>query len=485
MTRNTKGILKIFGRLLVVTGMALLVPGIMAALEGELVYMQAFLAPSAIALTIGALLACSYRKAGAKLSSKDGMLIAAITWIGASLIGTIPYLAGGITTSFMAAIFESISAFTTTGATVFEDVSALPACYLIWRSLSQWLGGLGVIVLLSSLMLSAAGGTARLLHADISGISNTKVALSKNAATFVYGIYTGFTILEVLLLKLGGLNWMDSIVFSCSTVSTGGLTNYTSGLAAVSTQYIAMVLGIFMVISGLDYTLFYRGFKGERGFFGRNSEVKAYFGIMFAAAALIAVNLSATGTVSDDEAISQGLFNTISYMTTTGISVGNPDAWPTFSKILLTVLSFVGSCSSSTGGALKVIRIVVLSKLIWRSFTTRIHPQAVIAVKVSGKPLKSNASNRIVYYLLTYTVVLFAGIFLLSFDAPDMQTAITSAAAALNNIGRGFGAMGVCANYSSFTGFSQAVLCALMLLGRLEIYTLLLLLNRDFWKEKI
>lgn len=485
MTRNTKGILKILGNLLLITGIALFIPLFIAAQEGHPAYIQAFLVPGGISVALGLSLKFTFRKAGDKLSSKDGMLIVALVWSCASLIGALPYLLSGLTNSFISALFESISAFTTTGATIFEDVTGLPRCILFWRAFAQWIGGMGIIILLGSLMLSIGGGTARLLRAENDGFTTTKVAISKTATRFIYAIYSAFTLIEVLLLKAGGLSWFDSITFSFSTMATGGFTNYTDGVSSIASPFVLLVLGLFMVISGVDYTVYYRLFRKDRSHINRNSELKAYFGIMLVSALLIIINLMASGTVSDDEAVSLGLFNTISYMTSTGLTAGNAMEWPTFSRVLLTLLTFAGGCSSSTGGALKVIRIVVLAKIIWRSFSMRIHPNAVIALKVSGKPMKSGAANRILYYCLTYVIILIIGTFLLTFDAPDMETALTASAAALNNTGSGFGIMGIYANYHMFSGFSQAVLCALMMLGRLEIYTFLLLFSRDFWKEKI
>lgn len=271
------------------------------------------------------------------------------------------------------------------------------------------------------------------------------------------------------------------MIFSFGSISSSGLTDYNNGLMHFNSIYIESIIALFMILSCINFSVYYFVLKRDFKKFFHNTEFRAFLGIMGVSAILIVLNLRLTNTYNTEDSLRFGIFQTISFMTTTGNASADFMHWPAFSKVLLTILTFIGGSAASTGGAIKVIRIVILAKLVWRSFSVRIHPNAVIGIKIDGKPLASNTVNAIVSFFFIYMVVFFAGGFIISFATEDIQTAFLASSSMLCNTGASFGTMGIFANYSAFSEPIKLFMSFLMLAGRLEIYTVLLLFTRIFW----
>ncbi|MBP5750783.1 MAG: TrkH family potassium uptake protein, partial [Firmicutes bacterium] len=352
----------------------------------------------------------------------------------------------------------------------------------------QWLGGIGILVLLHSLIPASFEQQSSILSTETEAINTDNISFARRStAKLIYLFYIAMSGTQVLLLKFCGLNWYDSFIFSFGTSASGGLNNYSDGLLHVANPAAEAVLAVFMLLSCVNFALYVRLLRGETEKVHGNTELNAYVGLAAAGVILVTLDLFIHHVYSDlAESLRFGGFQAISFLTTTGLSNADFNLWPSFSKMVLTILSFIGGCSTSTGGALKVIRVVIISKMVWRSFTTRIHPNAVVTIKTNGKPVPSNIANKAVAYTLIFFVLFLSGTFLLTFDpASDFQSAFTASGAMLCNIGTGAGVMGMFAEYHMFGQFSQLVMCFLMLAGRLEIYALLLPFSGSFWREKI
>lgn len=482
MALNKAAIIKIAGFLAVVIGLAMMPSFIMAFRFHEQEAAHGFGVSAAMAIGIGMTSLWFTRGKSSALKIRDGMLAVFLGWLIASLTGTFPYMISGALPYFPDAFFESVSGFTTTGATVIGDIEALPRSIVFWRSFCQWLGGMGILVFVISILPALGINGYNILRAETPGLVLEKLdGRHQDSARKLYLVYIGLTLTQILLLYAGDLTLFDSVIFSFGSIASSGFTGYNNGLLHFGSAYLEAVIALFMILSCVNFSLFYYALKKDFLKIWKNTELKAYLAIMAVAAAVVSLDLRLTDTYDTAQSLRYGVFQTISFMTTTGNASADFVAWPSFSKTLLMILSFIGGSSASTGGAIKVIRIVVLSKLIWRSFSMRIHSNAVIGVKIQGKPLDSTTANAIVAFFFTYMAVFLFGAFIISLDVEDLSTAFLASSALLNNTGASFGQMGIFANYEQFAGPTKIFMSVLMLTGRLEIYTVLLLGSRTFW----
>lgn len=460
----------------------MLAPFFLSSYLGEEASAQGFGVTAALIIGIGIVLTWFTREKSKHLSLRDGILVVSLGWFIAALAGCAPYLISGTLHSFPDAFFESMSGFTTTGATVFTDIEALPRGIIFWRSFCQWLGGMGILVFIMSVLPTLGISGYSILDAETPGLGVQKLDTKHNeSAKKLYLAYIALTGLQMLLLKQGGMSSFDSLIFSFGSISSSGLTNYNDGLMHFDSAYIESVIAIFMVFSCINFSIYYALFRKDFKKIIQSTEFKAFLGILSVSAILVVLNLRLTNTYNMQDSLRYGLFQTVSFMTTTGNASTNFMNWPGFSKMLLTILTFIGGSAASTGGAIKVIRIVILSKLIWRSFSIRIHPNAVIGVKLDGKPLVSSTTNSVVAFFFAYIIIFLAGAFIISFATEDLQTAFLASSSMLCNTGASFGSMGIFGNYSAFPGLTKLFMSFLMLAGRLEIYTVLLLFSKTFW----
>ena len=428
---------------------------------------------------------------------KEGCIATALSWIFLCFFGAIPFYLTGEIPSFTDALFETVSGFTTTGASILSDVEALSHCSLFWRSFTHWIGGMGVLVFLLAIIpmsgmgvlvlilavLPLAGGyNMHLMRAESPGPSVGKlVPKMKDTVRILYLIYSGLTVAEIVLLLLGGMPFFDALCTSLGTAGTGGFGIRNDSIAGYS-PYLQWVTTIFMILFGVNFNayclLLFRKIKD----FLRMEEVRCYLLIIFASVTFIAVNILKTCTGIFD-AVTKAAFQVASIITTTGFSTTDFQQWPESSKAVLVLLMFVGACAGSTGGGIKVSRFVVLFKTVRKEFFSYIHPKSIKKIKMDGKPIDHDVVRSINVYMITFMVLFVLSVFLISFENTDLVTSFTAVAATINNIGPGLELVGPTGNFGFFSPFSKYVLMFDMLAGRLELFPLLLLFHPTIWKD--
>ncbi|MCQ2550764.1 MAG: TrkH family potassium uptake protein [Clostridia bacterium] len=407
-----------------------------------------------------------------KLKNRDGFLVVSLTWIIASLIGALPFVISGAVPSFIDAWFESVSGFTTTGATVIRDVEVLPMSILFWRSLTQWIGGLGIILLITA-FLPSFGMTGQIIGiAETTGPTKEKqTSRFADTAKSLCKMYSLFTVAEFIALKLCKMSWFDSAIHTLSSISTGGFSNYNDNVGHFDSPLIYTVLFIFMIIAAANINLL---FKPKRVL--KYEETKFFLFLLFVGGLLVSVFNFIKGA---DTSFITGFFQVGSVLSTTGFVASDFNLWPSFCQFILLSMYFVGSCQDSSGTGLKPIRALVGLKLIKRSFKLKIHPNRIYRLTLDGSEIGNDVVIRITNYIFAYIGMIILGTFLLSFSDLGFTKTFTACLACLGNVGPGLDFTG----YWIFTGYSKAVCMFLMLLGRLEIYTVLALFSRHYWNS--
>lgn len=483
MVLNYPLIAKITSAILVLIGISMVPSMAVSVIYGESDVALSFLKCIVPMVLTGTFLMRKIRPYTRTLRVRDGFLIVALCWFLAPILGSLPFLLSGSMTSFVDAFFETASGFTTTGSSILTDIESLPKGILFWRSFTHWLGGMGILVFFIALLPSLGIGGQKIINAETTGPVKDKLTPKiSDSAKLLYTIYLGMTILEVILLLFGGMNLYDALVHTFGTVGTGGLSSYNTSIGHFDSTYIDMVIAVFMMLAGINFNLFYHLFSGKSKEFFSDYELRGYLVILGIATSLIAVNLLSTGTyAAAGDALRDSFFQSTSIITTTGYSTTNFDLWPTFSKMVLFILMFVGGCSSSTGGGLKVIRVLLLFKLVRRGMYRRLHPRAVVPLKLGGRALPSEVISGVSSFAFLYIGLLFVGTILLSMENLDLVSTFTAVIASLGNIGPGFDLVGPAMNYSLFSDPAKILLSILMIIGRLELFTVVLLLTPTFW----
>ena len=477
---NYKIILHTLGWVLAFEAVCLLLPLICAAYYNEpYISMLAFCI--FICLAAGVLLMC-IRPKNKAMYAKEGFIIVAMSWIVISVFGALPFFFSGFIPNFTDAVFETASGFTTTGASVLSDVEALPRCLLFWRSFTHWIGGMGVLVFLVAILPLSGGNNMHLIRAESPGPSVGKLVPKVRAtAKLLYGIYIFLTILQVILLLIGKLDFFDSLLLSFGTAGTGGFSIKNSGQAGYS-SYVQIVITVFMIIFGVDFSFYYllmlRKFKPAL----HSGEVRAYFCIIFSAILIISINCF--GVFGDVfTTVKHAAFQVGSIITTTGYSTADFDRWPELSKTILVLLMFIGACAGSTGGGIKVSRVIILLKTVVKEIKIAAHPQSTHKITVSGRMVEHETMRAVNVFMVSYLAVFVVSLLLISIDNLDFTTNFTAVAATLNNIGPGLSMVGPTRNFSVYSNLSKLVLTFDMLLGRLEIFPILILFSPYTWKR--
>lgn len=411
---------------------------------------------------------------------KEGCVATGISWIVISIIGALPFYFSGAVPHFINALFETVSGFTTTGASILDDVEVLSHCTLFWRSFTHWIGGMGILVFLLAVISMTGGSQMNLMRAESPGPSVGKlVPKARHTAIILYVIYTALTVLMILILALGGMPFFESVCTAFGTAGTGGFGVKNSSLAGYS-PFIQWVVTVFMILFGVNFNAYYllllKKFKQAFGM----EEVRWYFGIILATVAVIVLDLrkvsASFGTNLRDAAFQVG-----SIITTTGFSTVNFDSWPSLSKTLLVVLMFIGACAGSTGGGVKVSRIVAVLKAGLNELHIYVHPKSVRKARLDGKPLDDSAMRSILIYFAFFIIIFAVSVIVVSIDGNDLITNFTAVAATINNIGPGLSLVGPIRNYNVFSDVSKLVLMFDMLAGRLELFPLVLLFYPATW----
>ena len=483
---NVKYVSRIISFAVMISSIFMVVPLGIAFFDGQTNNAISYFISMALMLVFSICILFFTRNHSTNIYAQEGFAATGISWIVISLFGALPFTISGEIPHFIDALFEIVSGFTTTGSSILTDVEALSRCHLYWRSFSHWLGGMGMLVFILAIIPQAKkneGGGIYLMRAESPGPSVGKFTPHiKHTALILYGLYVLLTVVCVVFLLFGGLPLFDSLCIAFGTAGTGGFGILNDSMASYS-SYIQIVVTIFMFLFGINFNLYFLILLGQFKDIFKNEELRAYLVIFFSAIVLITLNIF-TMFSSVGEAIKHASFQVSSIMTTTGFASVDFELWPAFSKAILFLLMFVGACAGSTGGGLKVARILLLGKSIVKTISNALHPRRISVVKMDGKIVDENVVNSTNAYLAVYCILMLISFAIISIDNYSLGTNLSAVVACFNNIGPGFEMVGATGNYSSFSVLSKLVLTADMLLGRLEIFPLLTLISPDLWSRK-
>ena len=483
---NQRAIRYFLGNILRVEAAFLLPPALLSWIKGEWSSLYGF-GVTILLLIAASFLLCIRTKGNRQIFAREGFVITALSWILMSFFGALPFFLSGYIPSLIDAWFETVSGFTTTGSTILTDVEVLPMGLLYWRSFTHWLGGMGVLVfLLAILPMAGSNGRASTLHilkAESPGpITGKFTPKLRQSVTILYLIYIGMTVLEVILLLAGGMPFFDALTTSFGTAGTGGFSIKNASIAAYDSYYLQTVVAVFMMLFGVNFNIYYLLLMGQFRRVAKNEELRLYLIILLFSTVAIAFNILPQFS-SFYDALHHSFFQVSSIMTTTGFSTINFDLWPQFSRMLLLALMIVGACAGSTGGGFKVSRLLVLVKYVNRAFRKMIHPRVVELIRLDGKTLDTETVDGVLAFSAAYFFVTIVSTMLVSLNDLSLETSLTGVLACMNNIGPGLDLIGPIGNYSMFSPLSKLVLSLDMLLGRLEIFPMMILLVPAMWKR--
>ena len=467
------------GWILVFETMFLLIPLVTAVIYGEQCFF-AILLSMAVCLAAGGLLIWKKPK-NTELYSREGFVIVSMSWIVLSLFGCLPFVFSGAIPSFTDALFETVSGFTTTGASILAEVERLPKAMLIWRSFTHWVGGMGVLVFIMAFIPLSGGQNIHIMKAESPGPSVSKlVPRVKTTALILYSIYFVLTLIEFVLLLFGDMSVFDALNTALSTAGTGGFGIKNDSIASYS-PYIQIVVTVFMIMFGINFSSYYFILTGriKEAF---NKEIRVYFGIIFFAIAIITFNLRDFYDTFGDT-FRNVSFTVASIISTTGYSTVDFDLWPQLSKTIIVLLMLTGSCAGSTSGGIKITRIIILFKGLAKELEVMIHPKQLKKITMDSKPIEHEVVRSVNSYLVCYVLLFMASAAVISIDGHDLITNFTAVSAAINNVGPGLEAVGPSRNFGFFSTPSKLVLIFDMLAGRLELFPMLLLFSKATWKK--
>ncbi len=479
---NYSVVIYILGWIMEIEAAFLTLPGIVSAIYGEKGGF-AFLWVALGSAVAGSIIILRKPK-NMRFYLREGFVTVALSWILMSVIGCLPFVINGDIPHFADALFEMISGFTTTGATVVSDVEGLTKGSLFWRSFSHWIGGMGVLVFLLAIVPMAGGSHMNLMKAESPGPSVGKlVPKVRQTAKYLYIIYFALTVIEVIFLLFGGMNLFEALTTAFGTAGTGGFAIWNDGFVSVS-PYNQWVVTIFMLLFGVNFGFYFLILTGKLRDALKFEEVRIYFIIVIASAVFIFINLWHFALYAPAEGIRHAFFQVASIITTTGFASANFDLWPETSRTILVILMFIGACAGSTGGGIKVSRFIIAFKSFIKEIISYLHPRSVKKIKVEGKPLEHETLRATNVYFMTYMVIFAVSVLLVSIENKDLVTNFTAVAATFNNIGPGLSLVGPMSNFGHFTDFTKYILMFDMLAGRLEIFPMLLLFCPAVWKRR-
>ena len=419
-----------------------------------------------------------------QIYGKEGMVIVALAWILWSLFGAMPFTLSGYIPSYVDAFFETVSGFTTTGSSIIPDVEVLPHCLLFWRSFTHWIGGMGVLVFVLVVTSLDRKNSMHLMRAEVPGPEKDKlVPKAMSTARILYGMYLTLTVIEMVFLVIGGMNLFDSMIFSFGSAGTGGFSNYADSVAHFNSAYIDGVITVFCALFGVNFALFYFMILGDFKAILKNEELRTYILLIAGATAAIMLNIhSLYPTIG--KSFRYAVFQVVTVITTTGYSTADFAQWPMFSKAVLMMLTVIGACASSTGGGIKVSRLLVGIKCVKREIVQLAHPKSVGIIRIGGKKVSSDVLRTIYIYFIAYVGILIGSVVLVSLDNFDFETTFSAVLTTLGNVGPGMAQVGPMGNFAEFSPLSKLILCFDMLAGRLEIFPFLVLFTAPAWRRK-
>lgn len=480
---NFRYVLKSLGTLMYIEAVAMLLPFFVSLYYSEFEEVYTFILTIGIIYLIGRVFKVSESKSD-EVFVRDGFATVGLGWILISVFGALPFIISGTITSVPDAIFESVSGFTTTGSTTFAQIESVPKGLIMWRSLMNWLGGVGVLFLMVALIPTIKGSSLHILKAETPGPSTEKIVPKiKQVAKILISIYVFMTFVQFVLLLAGPMDVFDSLVHSFSTAGLGGFSSKTASIGFFNSIYVEAVIGIFMLLFGISFSLYAYAFKGDFKTVFKDEELRLYLAMNVVGILLIMFNLQQNLFPNIFESFRYTAFNFISTSTSTGFSTYDFNTWPLFSQMILLFVMFVGASAGSSSGGFTVIRMLLLYRIVKRSLQKLIHPSSMQVVKINGKGISEELISNVMIFFFLYISIFFIGTLLISLDSKDFITSTTAVLSAISNNGPGLADVGPIGNYSSFSDFSKMVLSVCMLIGRLEIYPILLILSPVFWRK--
>ena len=482
---NLKKVINVIGKLMQAEAVLLLLP-----LLVSLIYREssafAFAVTAGASLVVGTLLTIFIKPKNHTIYAREGFAIVALVWIVTAAIGAVPFTLSGEIPSYVDAFFETVSGFTTTGASILRNVELLSHGVLFWRSFSHWIGGMGVLVFIMAIVPNISDRSIHIMRAEMPGpIIGKLVPRVKDTAKILYLIYIAMTVLQIVLLLFGGMPFFDSVVHTFGTAGTGGFGIKSDSIAGYN-PYLQWVITIFMLLFGINFNLYYLILIRRLKSVLKSGELWCYLGIFAASSTLITFNTYPQFD-SFEEAIRHSAFQVSSIMTTTGYATTDFNLWPVFSKTILLLLMFIGACAGSTGGGLKVSRLIILIKNIKRELKRLLHPHSVNIARFEGKPLENHTLHNVGIYFAIYMVCILVIFLILGLESGktfDIETNFSATVACFNNIGPGLSGVGPTASYADYSALSKIVLSFAMLLGRLEIFPILIVFSPSTWTKK-
>ncbi|MDI6796076.1 MAG: potassium transporter TrkG [Desulfatibacillaceae bacterium] len=477
-------VLRVVGVLIIFIGMAML-PSLMLGLYlGETRSIKAFAAATALTLGVGGGLFLYFRKAGNGLTHRDGFAIVALTWIGAGVFGALPFYFGGVFNTFCDCAFESFSGFTTTGSSVLANIEALERSQLLWRSLIQWLGGMGIIVLSLAILPFLGVAGMQLYKAEVATPMPDKLTPKiRDTALMLWKVYLLLTLLEIFLLLVGGMGVFDAVCHAMTTLPSGGFSTQNASVGQYGSAYFEWVIFFFMVLAGINFSLHYSLLQGNPKAYLTNPECRFFLILLAVFVLIIFVDLRTGFYASSEKALRYGAFQVASLLSTTGYATADYELWPQASQFVLTICIFIGACAGSTSGAIKLLRLILLFKYCYRELVRLIHPRVVMPVRLGSRVVSEDVLKGVAAFFVLYLTIFVLSSLLLTLFGVDSTTAFSSVATTMGNVGPGFGAVGPMENFAGLPYAAKWLLMVCMVLGRLEIYTVIVLLVPEFWRK--
>lgn len=460
----------------------LLIPAVTGLICHEQASFRAFLISALAAAAAGGLFSL-VKTRGSNIYAREGFAIVGLSWIMLSLFGCLPFIISGQIPHFADAFFETVSGFTTTGSSILTDIEALDQSMLFWRSFTHWVGGMGVLVFAMIIIPLGGKRSMHLLRAESPGPSSGKlVPKMRDTASILYGIYIALSVILLVLLMAGGMPLFDSLINVFGTAGTGGFSNHGASIAYYDSKYFDIVIGIFMLIFGVNFNVYFlillKRFRAAAG----NEELHWYLGIIAFAVITIAININSLFG-SFREAVRYSFFQVSSVITTTGFATADFDQWPQYSRTLLVLLMFIGACAGSTGGGLKVSRFILLLRTALRGIRRQIHSKSVERIRFGGHIIEEETISTCLIYLVIYLMIMLASVLLISFDNFSFEANVTAVISCMNNIGPGLEMVGPAGNFSAYSAASKLILSFDMLAGRLELFPILMLFAPSAWRR--
>ena len=479
---NYKAVINILFALLIFLCASLIIPALIAFFydEGDF---SSFLITIIGTLIVG-IPGYFITRHNTELHLKEGFLIVSSGWILFALIGALPFKISGFIPSYTDAFFETMSGFTTTGASILNNIEALPHGLLFWRSFTHWLGGMGIILLSLAILPLLGIGGMQLFKAEVPGPTPDKLTPRiKHTAELLWGVYVFVSLVEAVLLKLAGMEWFDAFCHTFGTMATGGFSTKNASIGYYNSALIDYIIVTFMIIAGMNFTLHYRALRGKPLLYFKDKEAIFFLIVILIAVIFILIDVFPATYDNFFDGLQKSVFQVVSIITTTGYGTADYEQWRFSSHVILFILMFMGGCAGSTGGGMKIIRSLILVKFGLNEIKRLIHPQAVLPVRVGNMPISREIVTNVAGFFLLYISLFVVGIIVMSGLGLDFETSFGSVAATINNIGPGLGDVGPTENYSQIPVFGKWFLSFLMLAGRLEVFTVLILFTPSFWKK--